>query len=410
MWREWSTHQRKNSEFLSEAVERVRTPTPAVAGLWRAQPGPSPRVGGEVFLLCPQSADTHAEGPLVEDHLQLMRQVLLAVVEGKLHLGDIEEFRRLKGFAGEFDEIEETIKEKAASLEVFILCHDLGKPETICFAAHEGSEGANKGFHDSLSDILTHDNKNRTVKIKRYNQEYKKFVTTFDSSEEAYAAFLSSHQISISYPGYAAAIAQPKFREALTKISLEFRLTAEDTEDVFHLILLHEKVLNDFLSKASSAAYNHLIKYALKYGRDTDDFLDLLLAATFLEICGAPRLKAHGITYDAVVINNFLVSEHESLPGKRGERLKKRRDKQLKVERTRFREAGLDGNDLMKLLGMKPGPEFGKILIAIQMFAKGETAIPVIPETAKAELFKRVEKFRQTPTPGPSPKAERGGN
>lgn len=391
MWREWSTNQRKNSEFLAEAVERVSSTLPSPLT-------PLPKGEGKVCSIqnCPQSADTHAEGPVVEDHLRLMQRVLEAVIQGDLHLGDIEEFRRLKNFTGEFDEIEETIKEKAASLEVFILSHDWGKPETICFSAHEGSEGAGKGFHDSLAEVLTRDNKNRNQKIERYNQEFQKFSKVFKNKKEAHAAFLSSHQISISYHGYAQAVAHPKFREKLTELGNQYRLTIEETEDVFHLIILHEKTVTSFSFNPSLAAHNHLVKYAAKYGRDADDFLDLLLAAVFLEICATPRFKAHGIFFDTATVTNFLISEHESLPNKRQSRLKKRQEKKLKSEREKFRVAKLDGNDLMKLFNMKPCREFGKLLAEAQTFAKNQGALPNdIPEEAKEELFKRVEKFRK---------------
>jgi len=398
MWRNWSSHKRGESEFLAEAVGWVRTLTPAFAGLRTGKPA-LPQGGRELnFLLgCPQSADTHAEGSAVEDHLKLMLQVLFAVVNGELHLADIEELRRLKGFEGELDEIEETMKEKVASLEAFILCHDLGKPETIRFEARDGSIGASLGFNESVSSVWNQDKKSRQKLIEKYNQEYKKFALSMEGvePEEIQAAFSSSHQISISYPGYAEAIAHPDLRSELSRVCEEKRLTPEDSDDVFHLILLHEKVVRDFSLDLNISAYDHLIKYTIKHRRDADDFLDLLLAAIFLEVVASPRRSAHGIYFDLLPVINFLVTEHETVPEKREERLKQKKEKQLKIERQLFREAKLDGNDLMVLFGLKPSREFGQLLLAIQDFARGEAAAPSgVPLVVREELFKRIERFR----------------
>jgi len=406
MWREWVNHKRGQSEFLEDAIKRVIPRSLKGAGNFSTPSLTLPQGGREDSFLrslkgsenfCPQSADAHAEGPVVEDHLRQMFSILTAVVEGELHLCDIEELRRLKGFDGEIDEIEETIKEKAASLEVFILCHDLGKPETIHFLAREGSEGMSKKLHTPLNHAWELDNKNRAKAIELYNKEYKKFAATFleASPEEIQTAFLSTHQVEITYPGYAHAIAGPRWREVLNQTAEKYRLSPEDTEDIFHVILLHEKVLQDFSLTSKPAVYDHLIKYTLKYGRDADDFLDLVLAAVFLEVCASPHLTAHGINYDLSPVINFLSSEHEALPGKREIRQKKKKEKKLKIEREKFRQAELDGNDLMKLFNMKPSKEFGKLLIEVQAFAKNEKGLPEgVPVAIREELFKRVEKFR----------------
>lgn len=394
MWRDWTIHQRGASEFLKEAISRIRHLSFSLSFPLNERKDKE----WNKLLDCPQSADTHAEGALVKDHLQLMWQVFLAIVENKLHLCDIEELRRLKGLEGELDEIEEMIKEKAASFEVFILCHDLGKPQTIHFSARIGSEGQNKNLHNNHSTVWLLNENGRQKNIEHYNKEYKKFVTTSpeSSAEETHASFLSAYQTIITYPGFAHAIVHPGLRKIFDQESRVRRLKTDEAEDIFHAIILQEKILKDFSLGINLAAYNYLIRYAVKYGRDVDDFLDLLLATLFLEICAAPHFTAHGINFDLSPVINFLLSEHEVLPGKGDERLKRQKEKFLKIEREKFRQAKLDGNDLMKLFGMKSGREFGKLLAEVQIFAKNQGGMPGgVPERAKEELFRRVEDFRK---------------
>lgn len=277
MWRDWTTHQPKETVFLDEVVDRS--------------------IG----------------------RLQLLLDFLRAVVEEKIHLAEIEELRREKMFLGEIDEVEETMKEKIASLEVFVLTHELGKSEV----------------------------------------------------EHGY-----SHQI-----------VKKDYRTILEKTAEDFRLPPEDTEDVFHLILLHEKVFEDFSRAPSKATYDFLVRYCQKYGRDADDFLDLLLAVVLL--LGVVDRKS-----ELKAFFNFLSAERVHSPDRSAVRLQAQAEKKKKAERARLREAGLDGNELMKLLDMKPGPEFGKMLAAIHAFARGEAEAPEVAAGIKTELFNRAVKFR----------------
>lgn len=257
---------------------------------------------------------------LPSDYLSDMLGFLYAVVDGKVHLAEIEELRRNKMFWGEIDEVEETMKEKVASLEVFILAHALGKLET----------------------------------------------------ERGY-----SHQI-----------VKKEYRVVLQKLAEDFRLTTEDTEDVFHLIILHETIIEKFFQEPSRSTYEYLVRHCQKYGRDADDFLDLLLAAVFL-------VAVIGTRSDAKVIFNFLLAERTHSPARGAARLQRQAEKKKKTEQARLRAAGLDGNDLMKLLDMKPGPEFGKMLAAVQAFARGEVEVPKIEPVIQKELLNRAQKFRQ---------------
>ena len=148
MWRFQSFHQRSETEYLDEVIDRVR----ADANLYkRAEVMLSGASEAEPLiadsLRTPQDIRYHAEGPFVRDHLRYMLMGLYALVEGKVHLIDIEELRRLKGYEGEIEELEETIKENAALFEVFALCHDAAKWATVRFVSRDHSRGREKGFH-----------------------------------------------------------------------------------------------------------------------------------------------------------------------------------------------------------------------------------------------------------------------
>ncbi|MFH1088968.1 MAG: hypothetical protein V1716_00915 [Candidatus Uhrbacteria bacterium] len=401
MWREWTFHQPAESEFFDVAMNRIVIDGDLVKKAdevlvdFRGK-------AAEVVLSCPQSADSQAEGAEVRDHLRLMLQTVFAVLDEKLHVGDIEELRRLKGFKGELDEIEEIIKEKVASLEVFILAHDLGKPEVVIFNARDDSSK----HHDSLSVAWQHGD--RADSIKKYQKIFRDFAKKNSdlSAQEIHHQFFIENQISINYHSYAKQIAHPDRREILNKLAAEHRLTPEDAEDIFHAILLHEHALDSFGREANVAIYNYLMDYCTKHGRDADDFLDLFLAIMFIESCASPRFGVKGIYFDLSAVINFLTAEREFAPWKNEERLKRRKDKKLKIERVHLRAAGLDGDSLMKLLGMKPSPAFGGLLAQIHAFARGEGFLPALPVKISEEICRRVD--RLPPPQAPSPGAGRG--
>ena len=238
MWRFESTHKRGSTEFLETAMERVRSDerlqkrAEATINAVRSEPLFA------CLFACPQSPVFHAEGPFVEDHLRLILMSLYAVLEEKFHLIDVEEFRRMKGFEGEIDELEETIKEKAASLETYTLCHDLGKPATIWFEARAGSSGDRLGFRQPLSHAwVDEETAQRKASMKKYTELYQAFFAdNKDVKPEALQMeFFSAYQIDIHYPGHAPAIAHPDLRSLFERTAAARRLSVDDQQDLFFL-------------------------------------------------------------------------------------------------------------------------------------------------------------------------------
>src|SRR3989338_7546916 len=121
MWRFESVHERLQTRSLDEVMSWVECDghvSSHAQSLIYAAAAQEPLIAQS--LKTPQDIRYHAEGPVLHDHLRLMLAFLFAVVEEKIHLIDIEEFRRLKGYEGEIEELEEMLKEHVSFFQVFI--------------------------------------------------------------------------------------------------------------------------------------------------------------------------------------------------------------------------------------------------------------------------------------------------
>src|SRR3989344_3404445 len=101
----------RESEYLDAAIERLEHDAALIA---RADAEIAAVSSQEPLfaqsLRAPQSPPHHCEWPFVEEHVRRILVVLYAIAAGKLHLRDIEEFKRLKGYEEEIQELEERIK------------------------------------------------------------------------------------------------------------------------------------------------------------------------------------------------------------------------------------------------------------------------------------------------------------
>ena len=107
MWRFQSTHERSETEYLDQTIERLEADTflsKRADALLDGASASEPMLAD--LFRTPQDIRYHAEGPVVRDHLKQMLIALYGLVEEKFHLIDLEEFRRLKGYEGEIEELE----------------------------------------------------------------------------------------------------------------------------------------------------------------------------------------------------------------------------------------------------------------------------------------------------------------
>jgi hypothetical protein len=307
MWRNWLTHQFKETRFLAEV-------TAAVFADQQIN-----RLVSEVLERIRTDKKMPRFSSWPTEKLFSSLGFLYAVVDGKVHLSEIEELRREKIFLGEVEEAEEIMKEKVASLEVFLL------------------------------------------------------TSSFDCSEKENSRPCS--------------IVKTEKRAVLQRLAEVFRLSADESEDVFHLILLYERVTAGFSQAPARSLFEYLVRACQKYGRDADDFLDLLLAAVFLAaVIGENR--------GPQMFFNFLSAERTFSLERSAARRQRQAEKGRRAEQARLRQAGLDGTALMTLFKMKPGPEFGQCLAAIQAFARGEGELSGVPEVLRGEIISRIIKFK----------------
>lgn len=397
MWRNTTAHEKNETEFLSVAIDRVlgdRGLREMSERILREEAAHEPVL--DDALRAPQSPRHHCEGPFVQDHLSLMLRTLFAIVREQLHLVDIEEFASLRGFAGEIEELEETLKESGSLFEAFALCHDAAKWATVYFDAPEGSAGRAAGF---FNDTWAHRHDMGISERAKFRARYLSMFGTFClerpelSPVEAQRQFYATYGIEVHYAGHDKAVHAPVYRDLLGRIAERRRLPPRDTDLLETLIAHHVDPIDDFRSvnPPAIARYHAL---AVRHGYDADDFIDLLQGCLFLDtVCGSRFRSESGVQNDPSILINFLRSEHDFAPWRRAEKERVREDKKKRARNVLFREAGLDGLGLMDLLRMEPGLKFGTVLAEIQSAIVGGTPIPKFTKEIDEEIERREDAY-----------------
>jgi hypothetical protein len=396
MWRFESTHERKESEYLDQVIGAIEVDPHLfkhAESVLDAHAHQEPLIAQS--LKTPQDVRYHAEGPVMRDHLRLMLMFLFAVVEEKVHLIDIEEFRRLKGYEGEIQELEDLLKENVAFFQTYILCHDVAKWISVTFSSRSGSRGQELGFNTPRLhhfDEVAHE---RVTKVQAYLDLYNAFTQQeFQGTDrETQAQFYLTYGIQVHYPHHARKIHAPVYEALLRRVCTAHDLPDRDRDLLEDLIAHHMEFGSDFkvVRPARIRRYTHL---ATKRGYDADDFIDLAQACLFLDhSVGSVRLSAHGYWHETNAIVNFLQSEHDFAPHRRSDK-EAIREGAEKTRRNRvLREVGLDGVAMMDVLGMEPGPEFGLVLRRIHAGIFGQGDMPRFGKKVDAEIERRVGEF-----------------
>jgi hypothetical protein len=392
MWRFQSVHKQSETEYLNQAVERIQGDSELyqraealLSGAEKAEP---------LMMDCfktPQDSRFHAEGPSVRYHLRLMLMTLYALSEEKLHLIDIEEFRRLEGYAGEIDELEEIIKENIALFEVFILCHDVGKWPSVFFHTKKNSRGEELGFQMQRAQLFADKHDERAQLREKYLTLYDDFQSNHlnEPSCDVQSNFFLTYGIEVHYPGHASKIHAPVYESLIDRFVTTHRLPGRDRDLVFDLMGMHIDFLNDFRSVDPIKIQNYF-HIATKRGWDADDFIDLMQGCLLLDtVFGSKQLSAHEYSHDPSLLINCLKSEHDFAPKRRAEKEEARELQEKRGRNKAFREVGLDGVALMDLLSAEPGPEFGLVLRRIHAAILGEGSMPQFSKKIMQEIDQR---------------------
>jgi hypothetical protein len=393
MWRFESTHEKSETEYLDQVVERIRADKDLYL---RAENMLDSASQAEPLFMdslrAPQDVRYHAEGPFVRNHLREMLMALYAIVEGKVHLIDIEEFRRLKGYEGEIDELEEIIKEQAALFEVFVLVHDIAKWSTIRFVSREHSRGEERGFMMDENQYAHQAHSTRVELRERYLELYRDFESQHPghSAQEIQRDFYLTYEIDVKYPHHARQIHTPVFEALLERFAQAHDLPGRDLDLLEDLITHHMEFNKDFLKVRPERMrrYHHLARVR---GWDSDDFIDIMQGCILLDmVFGSLKLSPHGYWHDAAPILNCLESEHQYIPMRRAEKLRQLEMKEKSSRNNVFKDVGLDGMAVMDLLGMEAGPEFGKTLRRIHSGVIGKGDMPKFGKTVDQEIERRA--------------------
>lgn len=349
-------------------------------------------------LRTPQSPPYHAEGPAMDAHLRAILVALYALQAGKLRLLGLEEFRRMKGYEGEVEELQETLLEHLALFECFAICHDAGKWATLSFTSLPGSAGERLGF-DMGGTAHWHEvgHSDRAKLRERYLALYAEFARdrAHQGERATQRAFFDAYGIECHYHGHERMVHAPPYRALLRRVSVAHRLGDREEALLAELIANHMAPLGDFARSADPARVASLRHLARSRGFDADDFVDMIQAALFLDgVCGSARLAPHGGPWhDPTPLTNFLRAEHDFAPWAREENGKRRAAERKSEVNRRFRTAGLDGVALMGLLKVEPGPKFGKALALVHAAVLGEAPWPAMPAETRRELDARAARF-----------------
>lgn len=376
MWRFESTHEQKETEYLDSVIEcievdeHLRGHAKAMLDGVAAQ---EPLV--QQSFLTPQDVRYHAEGPFMRDHLTLMHMVLTAVVEEKLHLIDIEEFRRLKGYEGEIQELEDTLKEHVAFFQVFTVFHDVCKWVSMSFtSAKEG-----------------------TLLFETYRDRYAAFAKQHaeKSPREIQAEFYLVNRIDVHYYNHARHIHTRVYQELLERLCQAHGLSDREHEMLDDLVSHHMEFGSDF-DVVRPKRIHRYIHLATKRGYDADDFIDLMQGCLFLDgVCGSKRLGPRGYFHDPLPLIHCLKSESEYAPWRRVQKERERVEAEGRERNRLLKEVGLDGVALMDVLQMEPGRAFGLALRRIQSGILGKAEMPRFGKKIDEEIEKRVAQFYQ---------------
>ncbi|MBI5369974.1 hypothetical protein HZA85_02185 [Candidatus Uhrbacteria bacterium] len=347
-------------------------------------------------LRAPQDIRYHAEGPFVRDHLRLILMSLYAIAEGKLRLLDIEELARLKEYAGEIETLEELLREHVSWFEAFALVHDSAKWNTLVFKSPEGSRGAELGFNAPLSYEPDVDLQTRAELRERYLELYRGFEAQHpnESAREVQSLFYLTYEIDVKYPHHDRILHTPVYSQLLERFARAHELTDIHTAMLEDVVTQHLafKRFNEMRTSDMSPFF-HLARVR---GYDLDAFMAFLKGALFLDfVCGSKRLSDHGYWHEVEMLANALRAEHEVDPARRAQREHLREQSEQRRRLRVFQQVGLDGLSLMELLGMEPGPEFGRTLREVQGAIVGERPMPVFGKKVNEEISRRAGEYYQ---------------
>lgn len=342
-----------------------------------------------VFRNVPQSAPWHAEGITLMHHIERMMTGFFAMLNEGFDVLQFEEFAREKNLKLEFTEMQEILREQAATLEAFIILHDIAKQDVISFDAPAGSLGAAEGFQ-----------KGSKLKPEIQSQNYLKLARACGvqsdelSDPELAARFYDKYQISVHYYDHPQMAVSEKYESTREAIGDLYRLTARDREMLRLMVRYHMDAILFFKHGADVSKYALMGSRATRSGLDADDYLDIQLAALFLDTTIGTRVyKDRKWISDIDPVLNMLKSEELSLPHRREKRQTGLADRNQKAFKELLKSVGLDSESVFESLEIPFGPDRAQVIEELHNLIKNSEEL-IDASKYNSEMIKKIEVAR----------------
>lgn len=328
---------------------------------------------------------------MLADHIHRMLSVVFAVNDGT-SLAHIEEFAREKDLALDIAALEETLRTQQTLLTAFALLHDIAKPDVAFFDARPESKGAAEGF-------VQHALRGTQVMTEAERLRYDKLLRAYDAAHprmtavERMGGFFDTFGITVHYDRHDALAASTVYAKEREALAAHLGLSLSQGKMLVELIRYHIDAIRAFCDRADATAYKTLAARAGKAGLNTEQFLDLAIAALFLDaVAGSVQYKEGRFCAQTSLVINMLRAERDAMPARHAAREFAAKQSVKQAYKALLAEAALDGESIFRLLGTPLGPVRGDVMRRVQTAIDDPTASHDFGPHSE-ELARRIAKF-----------------
>jgi len=322
-------------------------------------------------------------------HIERMMTGFFAMLNEDFNVLQFEEFAREKNLKLEFTEMQEILREQAATLEAFIILHDIAKRDVISFAAPAGSLGAAEGFQ-----------KGSKLKPEIQSQNYLKLARAYSaqsndlSDSDLAARFYDKYQIRVHYYDHSQMAVSEKYEATREAIGDLYRLTARDREMLRLIVKYHMDAILFFKHGVDASKYSLMGSRATKSGLDADDYLDIQLAALFLDTTIGTRVYKEGkCISDVNPVLNILRSEEMSAPHRRQRRQVGLEQRQKSAFKHILKTVELDSESVFEKMEIPFGPGRAQVIEELHNLIKNSEEL-IDTNKYSSEMIKKIEAAR----------------
>lgn len=340
----------------------------------------------------PQGGPWHCEGPVLADHICRIL-IGLRAVEGGAALADIEEFAREKDLVLDIAALQATLRTHVPLLAVFALTHDAAKPVALSFDAPVGSRGEAEGFVARKKDAP---HPASQAERSHYDKLFRAYHAAHPERDviQTMTGFYDAYGIMTHYLEHESLAVAPAFEPVRHAMLALFGLPHAHSKMLTELIRYHLDVLHFFGTKPEAKKYEVMAARAGKAGVNTDLFLDLMIAAAFLDaVVGGVVSRDGKATAQTELVVNMLRAEREVMPERHARREEQAASGKKQAYKDALAKAGLDGESVFTLLGTPIGPERGVVMGHVASAIK-DPAYRLDVGAQTAELSHRIAQAR----------------